>query len=261
MIIVSIVLMLTSTVLADEMTAPSEYGHLRGRFVYDGAPPKPALLKLSGEDKEELEKLGLVDESLVVNSENRGVANIAVWLQPRADEKLSVHPSLQRASDRPEVKRVVRIVGGRITPRVTLLRVDEILDLHNDDPRETCPYGLGTGHLLRSGETLEARFPDSGFRPKSIGCRIYPWMNALVLVQQHPYMAVTDADGRFEIHHIPAGKHRFRFWQERARGLTKLANDGEQSVWGESYATIEIRADDAVDLGEIKSSPALVDRN
>ncbi len=42
--------------------------------------------------------------------------------------------------------------------------------------------------------------------PIPIGCAIHPWMRAWVLVVPHPYHAVTAADGRFKIEHVPVGK-------------------------------------------------------
>jgi hypothetical protein len=41
-------------------------------------------------------------------------------------------------------------------------------------------------------------------------------MSAKWLVVDHPYAAVTDADGKFTIEKLPVGQHKFRVWQERA---------------------------------------------
>ena len=45
-------------------------------------------------------------------------------------------------------------------------------------------------------------------------CTIHPWMNGWVRVFDHPYYAVTDEDGKFEIKNAPAGKFRIVFWHE-----------------------------------------------
>jgi hypothetical protein len=40
------------------------------------------------------------------------------------------------------------------------------------------------------------------------------WMNAEVLVVDHPYYAVTSADGSFQLSDIPAGNYEIEVWHE-----------------------------------------------
>ena len=48
--------------------------------------------------------------------------------------------------------------------------------------------------------------------PIKIECNIHPWMNGWVRVFDHPYFAVTDADGNFELKNAPAGNYRLMVW-------------------------------------------------
>jgi len=50
--------------------------------------------------------------------------------------------------------------------------------------------------------------------PISYKCSIHPWMSGYVRVFEHPYYAVTDDDGKFEIKNAPVGKFRIVFWHE-----------------------------------------------
>ena len=45
-------------------------------------------------------------------------------------------------------------------------------------------------------------------------CDIYPWMRAWVWGFDHPYFAVTDGHGRFDIPDVPAGSWRVVAWHE-----------------------------------------------
>jgi len=54
--------------------------------------------------------------------------------------------------------------------------------------------------------------------PFSVTCDFHAWMKAYHLPLDHPYGAVTDADGNFEIKNVPAGKHDFVVWHESATG-------------------------------------------
>jgi plastocyanin len=43
-------------------------------------------------------------------------------------------------------------------------------------------------------------------------CGIHPWMHAYVAVQDSPYFAVTDAEGKFEIKDLPVGTYTLEAW-------------------------------------------------
>ncbi|MCA9050960.1 MAG: hypothetical protein KDA89_19620, partial [Planctomycetaceae bacterium] len=45
-------------------------------------------------------------------------------------------------------------------------------------------------------------------------CDFHPWMNARILILDHPYMTISAPDGRFEISRVPHGVHSLRIWHE-----------------------------------------------
>ena len=84
----------------------------------------------------------------------------------------------------------------------------------------------------------------------TVACNIHPWMKAYVLIQEHPYMALSGKDGIVEIKNVPAGKHEFIFWHEKLRYLRKMKiGDGSTSKKGRLKLTV--KSGDANDLGEV----------
>src|SRR5258708_11342366 len=67
----------------------------------------------------------------------------------------------------------------------------------------------------------------------------------------HPYVAVTDKDGKFKIEGLPAGKHSFNVWHERGPGSSQLL---ERKL----VITIDADKDNTKDLsyGATKFAPA-----
>ena len=46
-------------------------------------------------------------------------------------------------------------------------------------------------------------------------------MRAYWLIIDHPYAALTDKDGKFQIDNLPVGEHNFRIWHERIGDIKK----------------------------------------
>ena len=68
--------------------------------------------------------------------------------------------------------------------------------------------------IIAQGESRTKTFTKAEAMPMPVNCNIHPFMEAHILVQDHPYMAVSGEDGTFEIKNLPAGKHNFVFWHE-----------------------------------------------
>ncbi len=55
----------------------------------------------------------------------------------------------------------------------------------------------------------------------AVKCDAHSWMRAYIYVSEHPYVAVTDASGNFEIKDLPPGKYKVKIWHEGFAELTK----------------------------------------
>jgi hypothetical protein len=50
--------------------------------------------------------------------------------------------------------------------------------------------------------------------PIRLGCDFHKWMAAWIFVLDHPFFAVTDEKGNFEIKGLPPGEYTFEAWHE-----------------------------------------------
>src|SRR5207249_1420864 len=57
--------------------------------------------------------------------------------------------------------------------------------------------------------------------PMPIKCDLHSWMKAYQLPLEHPFAAVTDEEGKFEIKGLPPGKYTFIVWHELPGYLKK----------------------------------------
>jgi hypothetical protein len=109
--------------------------------------------------------------------------------------------------------------------------------------------------IIPAGGTYETVVPKDEGRASPVSCNIHPWMKGWLLVRDDPYMAVSAADGTFEIKNIPVGQHEFQFWQEAAGFLKEVSFKGGKAD-RRGRAKIKIESGE-IDLGEIKVSAKL----
>jgi hypothetical protein len=72
-------------------------------------------------------------------------------------------------------------------------------------------------------------------------------MKAWVRVFDHPYYAITDKDGNFEIKNAPPGDCLLYIWHEEAGWIHQGGKKGQP---------ITIKAGEALDLGKVEAKPA-----
>ncbi len=83
-----------------------------------------------------------------------------------------------------------------------------------------------------------------GWKARYLPCSYSAWAKGWVGVFKHPYYAVTDADGKFEIKNAPAGTWRLILWQERVGWVVLKNKDDVGKV-------IEVKDKGITDLGQI----------
>ena len=74
---------------------------------------------------------------------------------------------------------------------------------------------------------------------------LHPWMKSWVLVQDHPYFAVTDDKGNFTIENIPPGTYEVIAWQEKfkmKRSLTETIEIKDSAVTIKDFLFIKPEA-------------------
>ena len=47
-----------------------------------------------------------------------------------------------------------------------------------------------------------------------VTCDVHAWMTAWLVVQDHPYYALTDETGAFQLADVPSGEYALKVWHE-----------------------------------------------
>lgn len=195
------------------------WGSIDGQFLLDG-PYEPQLqFKTRNPQHKDWEVCGcqeMLDETLVVDPTMKGIANIFVYLKQSPGR---IHPDLKAIPAKAELT----AKGCRYVPHCGILRVGQTLNVkyldsvaHNAhfNPTSNQMPGMIIQPNDPAGIDLDCfRLPESF--PMKVNCDIHPWMTGYWTVLNHPYAAITDQEGRFQLDKVPVGEHTFRVWHER----------------------------------------------
>jgi hypothetical protein len=206
--------------------AGNGWGSVKGQFVFGGAAipaPKPIDVSMNADKDHCLSKGPLMNEEWVIDPKSKGVRWVFVWLAPaKPEDKLPIHPDLK---DLKEKSVAIDQPVCQFIPHAVALREGQDLIAKNS---ATKPHNVNwTGHPLKNPGNNVIVPPSQqhviqGLKadrfPVSVKCNIHPWMQAWVRVFDHPYYAVTDAQGNFEIKQAPAGKWQLASWHESGYG-------------------------------------------
>ena len=105
---------------------------------------------------------------------------------------------------------------------------------------------VGGNVLIPAGGKIVIENLKAARYPIKVACNIHSWMGAWVRVFDHPYYAITDENGNFEIKDAPSGDYHLVVWQETVGYVSKGGKNGEP---------IAIKANGVTDAGEFKVNP------
>ena len=232
----------------------ADWGTLKGRLVFDGDPLKPEAVNVN-KDVEYCSKHNLVDETIAVGDKG-GLPNVFVYLYLKKGKSVDIHPDLEKPGD----TLVLDNKGCRFEPHAMIVRTGQTLEIRNSDPgighntnAQTLMKNPKFNEQVSNDSPLVKVFEKSESYPAEVACNVHPWMKGYVLIRDNPYMAVTAADGSFEIKNIPAGTHKFIFWHEGSGNLKKL-DLGVEKTGKKGRAKLKISAGETLDLGDVKVS-------
>jgi plastocyanin len=182
-------------------------GTISGEVKFAGNPPSAEKLEVT-KDTEVCGRTEKLSEVLMVGA-NKGVQNVVVFLADVQKGK-----KLEASAKNPSFDQK----GCQYIPHMLSFPVGSTLDILNSD---------GILHNIHTHSERNPSFNQA--QPKfkkvinkkfdhpetiKVTCDVHGWMIGWFVVQDHPYYAVTDANGAFQLTDVPPGDYELRIWHE-----------------------------------------------
>jgi hypothetical protein len=208
-------------------------GSISGRITFTGTPPAREAIRM-GSDPACVAGAGPnpLSDAVLVSSDG-ALQNVFVHIRDGLDPGYGF--------ETPTTPAVLDQQGCVYTPRVLGVRVNQPLEIANDDPSFHNVHALPAVNLeFNQGlNTKGARMVKTFTAPEVMvrfKCDVHGWMAAYVGVVSHPFFAVTAADGTFALAGVPPGTYTVEAWHERFGTQTAQVTVAERQAQAVAFS-------------------------
>jgi hypothetical protein len=185
-------------------SSSAQAGSITGTILYEGEPPTQAVMKRDADPKCSKDR---ADEAIVVTKGK--LRDVLVRIKNGSAGKHTA----------PAAAVLVDQKDCMYTPRVIGIVAGQKLQVRNSDNTFHNVWGVVQNKDLfnkpQSPKAEDLVLDPSSAKPDDVvelKCGAHAWMHAYVGVQDHPYFAVTAADGKFVIKDLPKGEYTLEAW-------------------------------------------------
>ncbi len=184
-----------------------QVGTISGSALFKGAPPTPKELRVTLNKR----TCGHTyqSESLLISGKG-GIQNVVVSLL-RIPEGLPIETS--ESLVKMDQQRCVFI------PHVLIVRAGTEFEALSSDPVLHNFHAIGNHNKeinVTQTKTKRRRLPVMFPEPDTVMviCDVHSWMKAWIIVAEHPYYTLTNAEGQFRLENVPEGSYQIKAWHE-----------------------------------------------
>ena len=202
-------LLLSGGAWAYEAATVTNGGTIKGTVTFQGAAPARQKIEVTKDTNVCGAGGAKLSEALVVGP-GGGIANVVVRLSGMTKGAALAPPATKPTLDQKVCQFHPHVVLVPAGSAVTMVNSDGIL--HN-----VHTYGEANPPVNKAQpgfkKQLDIQFDKPEF-PIRVECDAHSWMKAWIVVQDHPYYAVTDESGAFTLSNVPPGDYDLEAWQE-----------------------------------------------
>jgi plastocyanin len=211
----------------------TSFGQITGSVKLDGTPPVMKQIDMSGVPQCAALHKDPVFEQTVVAGDKGELANVVVFIKAADGQKLGgAIPTTPVTITQKGCMYHPHVIACMVGQDVTVTSEDEFLHNVHGLCVDNDPFNFAQSKQP-DGPAPEKKINFSTAEQFKIKCDIHPWMSAWIIVLDHPFFAVTGADGKFSIDTkgLADGDYTLDAWQEKFGDMTAkiTVKDGKAS--------------------------------
>ena len=199
---------------------------VKGKITLDGTAPPNAPIKMNADPYcMTANKTPQTQETYMVGKAGE-LGNVFVYIEEGLGD---------RTFDAPKDPVVIDQQNCRYHPHVLGIMVGQPLQILNSDSTLHNIHALPTKNAeFNTGQPIKGMKTDHMFTAAEqmvpFKCDVHGWMNAYVGVMSHPYFAVTEKDGKFDLPNLPPGTYTIEAWHEKLGAQTASVTLGAKET-------------------------------
>jgi plastocyanin len=210
---------------------PATAATVTGNVKLEGNAPKGEAIKMNADPVCMREGKGGMTE-FIVAGDGGALQNVFVYVKEGLGD---------RTFQAPQETVVLDQKGCRYQPHVFGVMVGQPLEIVNSDPTLHNVHAMPKSNQeFNTGQPIQGMKFAHTFTSQEVmvpfKCDVHGWMNAYAGVVSHPFFAVTDASGRFEIKGLPPGNYTIEAWHEKLGTQTQQVTVAEKDSKEANFA-------------------------
>ena len=204
---------------------PATAATVTGKISFAGTAPAPQPIKMSSDPNCAQSGAPATAETLIVGGGGE-LQNVFVYVRDGLGNRTFAVPTTAATLDQRGCQYTPHVIGVQVGQPLEIVNSDSTLHNVHAVPKQNGEFNTGQPLKgMKHAHTFSTKEVMVPFK-----CDVHGWMSAYVGVLDHPFFAVTGADGSFALKGLPPGTYTIEAWHEKLGTQTQTVTVGEKEA-------------------------------
>jgi len=187
-------------------------GNITGKINFAGAKPAATMIKMNADPQcTKMHASKDVPSEITVVNPNKTLRYVFVYVKKGLEGKKFPTSNAKITLDQAGCMYHPHVFGMMTKQPIEIINSDPTLHNIHALPKSSAQFNIAQP---KKGMKMTKTFDKPEVMVK-VKCEVHNWMAAYIGVLDHPFFAVSDDQGNFEIKNLPPGEYDLEAWHEK----------------------------------------------